>query len=140
MCCRRHSAGEQVSPSAGPAERRFPVWILPTCALQFRSLRALLLDNRDSFLVPGSFVYVALKVPMQSYPQIPVAALLQRGGTQQVAIVGEDSTVRFRPVRVVSTDGILINIGDNGVKAGEKIGLNVSNDVTEGARVRVAGR
>ncbi len=98
------------------------------------------LDNRDAFLVPGSFVYVALKVPMQSYPQIPVAALLQRGGVQQVAIVGEDATVRFRPVRVVSTDGIVINVGDGGVKAGEKVGLNVSNDVTEGARVRVAGR
>ena len=98
------------------------------------------LDNRDAFLVPGSFVYVSLKVPVQSYAQVPVAALLQRGGASLIAAVGEDSSVRFKPVRVVSTDGIVANIGE-GAKAGDKVGLNVPNEVTEGAKVRtVAAR
>jgi RND family efflux transporter MFP subunit len=94
-------------------------------------------DNRDGFLVPGSFTYANLKVPVASYPQIPVAALSTRGGSPQVALVGEDATVKFRPVRVVSTDGIVMNIGE-GVSPGEKVVLNVPNEVTDGAKVRPA--
>ena len=97
-------------------------------------------DNRDNFLVPGSFTYAILKVPVPSFPQIPVAALNQRGGVQQVAVVGEDAIVKFRPVRIPSTDGVLINIAD-GVKPGEKVALNVPNEVSDGTKVRpTAGR
>ena len=95
------------------------------------------LDNADGFLVPGSFTYANLKVPLQSYPQIPVAALNQRGGTSQVAVVGNDGVVKFRPVKVGNTDGTLINILD-GVQPGEKVVLNVGNDVTDGVKVRAS--
>lgn len=97
------------------------------------------LDNRDAFLVPGSFVHVTLRVPIDSYPQVPVAAVMQRGGNPQVAVVGEDSQVRFRPVRIASTDGILVNVLE-GVRPGERVGLNVSNEVTDGAKVRPVAR
>ena len=93
------------------------------------------LDNADGFLVPGSFTYANLKVPLASYPQVPVAALNQRGGTSQVAVVGDDAMVKFRPVKVGNTDGTLINILE-GVKPGEKVVLNVGNDVTDGIKVR----
>ncbi len=93
------------------------------------------LDNADGFLVPGSFTYANLKVPLASYPQVPVAALNQRGGTSQVAVVGDDAIVKFRPVKVGNTDGTLINILE-GVKPGEKVVLNVGNDVTDGIKVR----
>lgn len=95
------------------------------------------LDNKDNFLVPGSFVQVVLKVPVTSYPQIPVNAVLQRGPNTVVAVVGPDETVRFRPIRVASTDGIVSNVAD-GLKPGEKVGLNVPNDVIEGAKIRAA--
>ncbi len=95
------------------------------------------LDNKDTFLVPGSFVQVVLKVPVTSYPQIPVNAVLQRGPNTVVAVVGPDETVRFRPIRVASTDGIVSNIAE-GLKPGEKVGLNVPNDVIEGAKIRAA--
>ena len=95
------------------------------------------LDNKDAFLVPGSFVQVVLKVPVTSYPQIPVNAVLQRGPNTVVAVVAADETVRFRPIRVASTDGIVSNIAE-GLKPGEKVGLNVPNDVIEGAKIRAA--
>lgn len=97
------------------------------------------LDNHDDFLVPGSFVYVTLTVPIASFPQVPVAAVLQRGNIPQVATVGEDSIVHLRPIRVAGTDGIVTDILE-GVKPGEKVGLNVPNDVTEGSKIRVATR
>ncbi len=93
------------------------------------------LENRDNFLVPGSFTYAVLRVPVASFPQIPVAALNQRGGVQQVAVVGEDAVVKFRPVKIASTDGVVINIAE-GVKPGEKVALNVPNEVSDGTKVR----
>ena len=76
-----------------------------------------------------------LRVPVASFPQIPVAALNQRGGVQQVAVVGEDAVVKFRPVKIASTDGVVINIAE-GVKPGEKVALNVPNEVSDGTKVR----
>jgi len=93
------------------------------------------LDNRDGFLVPGSFTYARLHVPVASLPQVPVAALTQRGGVSQVAVVGDDATVKFRPVEIGATDGIVINIAQ-GVKPGENVALNVPNEVTDGTKVR----
>ena len=37
------------------------------------------IDNTEGFLVAGSFAYVTLHIPIQSYPQIPVSGLLVRG-------------------------------------------------------------
>lgn len=97
------------------------------------------LDNSDQFLVPGSFVYVNLHVPVKSFLQIPVTAMVQRGGNPQVAVVGADSTIQFKPIKVASTDGAMINVAE-GLKAGEKVALNISSDLTNGAKVRAAER
>ena len=95
------------------------------------------IDNRDNFLVPGSFTYVNIQVPIQSLPQIPVSAMTTRGGKQLVAVVGDNNIVQFRPVKIGNTDGTLFNILD-GVKPGEKVVLNVTDDVTEGSKVRAS--
>jgi RND family efflux transporter MFP subunit len=92
-------------------------------------------DNHDNFLVPGSFAYVTLHVPVPSLPQVPVAALLQRDGAQVVATVAEDGAVHFRPIKVASTDGIVANVSD-GLKAGDRVALNVPNEVTDGIHIR----
>jgi RND family efflux transporter MFP subunit len=93
-------------------------------------------DNRDGFLLPGSFAYVTLKVPLTSQPQIPVAALLTRGGTPMVAVPDANGTVHLRSVKVGTTDGIMVNIPE-GVAVGERVALNVPNEVVDGSRIRV---
>jgi RND family efflux transporter MFP subunit len=96
-------------------------------------------DNRDGFLLPGSFAQVTLKVPQTSLPQIPVAALLQRGGATAVALTGADGVVHLRPVKVASTDGVMINVAA-GVSPGERVALNVPNEVIEGTHIRPVSR
>lgn len=92
------------------------------------------LDNSDGFFVPGSFVYVTLTVPVQSYTRIPVTALLTRGDKTTVAVY-EGGVVRFRPIRVAATDGANISVAE-GLKAGERIAINLPDDVTDGSRIQ----
>jgi RND family efflux transporter MFP subunit len=92
------------------------------------------LDNQDGFFVPGSFAYVSLSVAVQSYPQIPVTALLTRGNESMVAVL-ENDVVRFRPVKVASTDGAIVSLTD-GLKPGERIAINVPDEITNGSRIQ----
>lgn len=134
-----HIGDEVDVVDAANADRRRKARISRTVGTLDPRTRTLLIeidvDNRDGFLVPGSFTYANLRVPVASFAQIPVAALNQRGGTAQVAVIAEDSTVKFRPIRIASTDGIVINVTE-GVKPGEKVALNVPNEVTDGTKVR----
>ena len=92
------------------------------------------LDNSDTFFIPGSFAYLTLHVPLVSQPQIPVTALLMRSDQSSIAMV-DGEVVKFRPVKVASTDGATITIAD-GVKAGDKIAINVPDEVTDGSRIQ----
>jgi RND family efflux transporter MFP subunit len=91
-------------------------------------------DNADGFFTAGSFVYVTLQVAVQSYPQIPVTALINRGNESLVAVLDKD-VVRFRPVKVALTDGSTVSLAD-GLKPGEKIAINVPDEVTNGSRIQ----
>ena len=91
------------------------------------------IDNSDHFLVPGAFAYVTLHVPMQSYPEIPVAGLIVRGTRTLVADIGDDQTVRLMPVTVVRTDGVKAALGE-GPKVGQRIALNLPDEVGDGGR------
>jgi membrane fusion protein, multidrug efflux system len=92
------------------------------------------IDNVDRFFVPGSFAYVILQVPVESRTQIPVTALLTRGNENVVALL-EDDTVRMRPVKVASTSGSTVSLTE-GLKPGEKIAINVPDEVIDGSRVQ----
>jgi RND family efflux transporter MFP subunit len=92
-------------------------------------------DNADHFLVPGSFAYVTLHVPQQSYPEIPVAGLMVRGTRTFVADVGDDSLVHFQPVKIATTDGINVSLAD-GAKPGQRIALNLPDEVGDGSRIQ----
>jgi RND family efflux transporter MFP subunit len=92
-------------------------------------------DNSDHFLVPGSFAYVTLHLPVPGYPQVPVAGLLVRGISTFVAGVGEDGLVRLRPVKVASTDGMQVSLAD-GVKVGDHVAINLPDEVADGARIQ----
>lgn len=93
------------------------------------------LDNSKGFLVPGSFAYVTLHVPVQSYPEIPMAGLVVRGSKTFVANVSPDSTVQLRPVKVASTDGIQVTLAE-GARVGERVALNLPDEVANGSRIQ----
>jgi membrane fusion protein, multidrug efflux system len=96
-------------------------------------------DNQDHFLVPGSFAYVMLHVPVQSYPEVPVTGLIVRGTRTFVADVGEDQVVHLLPVTVARTDGIKAAIAD-GAKLGQRVALNLPDEVGDGGRVQLAAQ
>jgi RND family efflux transporter MFP subunit len=92
------------------------------------------IDNSEGFLVAGSFAYVTLHVPVKSYPQIPVAGLIIRGNDQYVALL-DNNIVRFKPVKVASTDGSVVSLAE-GLAPGEGIAINLPDEVINGSRVQ----
>jgi RND family efflux transporter MFP subunit len=92
------------------------------------------IDNSDGFLASGSFAYVNIHIPIRSYPQIPVSGLIVRGSENFVAVLDND-TLRFRPVRVASTDGNTISIAD-GIAVNDRIAINLPDEVTNGSRIQ----
>jgi membrane fusion protein (multidrug efflux system) len=96
-------------------------------------------DNADRFLVPGSFAYVTLHIPMRSYPEIPVAGLIVRGTRTMIADLDSDQIVHLRPVTVATTDGIRAMLSE-GATVGQKVAINLPDEVNDGGRVQpVAG-
>jgi RND family efflux transporter MFP subunit len=126
-----------VSDAANPARYKVGTVTRMTGELEPRTRTMLIevhLDNADGFFTPGSFAYVTLHVPIQSYVQIPVGALITRGENHVVGVLDND-IVRFRTVKVASTDGAVVSLSD-GLKTGERIVINLPNEVTNGSRVQ----
>jgi len=92
------------------------------------------IDNSEGFLASGSFAYVTIHIPIRSYPQIPVSGLIVRGNDNLVAVLDND-TLRFKPVRVASTDGNTISIAE-GLSMGDKVAINLPDEVSNGSRVQ----
>jgi membrane fusion protein (multidrug efflux system) len=92
-------------------------------------------DNADHFLVPGSFAYVTLHIPVRSYPEVPVAGLIVRGTRTMIADLGSDQTVHLRPVTVASTDGIRAMLSE-GATVGQLVAINLPDEVGDGGRVQ----
>jgi RND family efflux transporter MFP subunit len=92
------------------------------------------MDNADGFFIPGSFAYVTLHIPIESRIQIPVTALLTRANENYVAVLNNDQ-VRFQNVKVSSTDGSVVSLAD-GLNAGEKVAINVPDELTDGSRIQ----
>jgi membrane fusion protein, multidrug efflux system len=92
-------------------------------------------DNSSHFLVPGSFAYVTLHIPIASYPQLPVAGLIVRGTRTFIADVGGDKTVHLQPVKVAGTDGTNATLAE-GATVGQRVALNLPDEVGDGGRVQ----
>jgi len=93
------------------------------------------IDNSNGFLFAGSFVNVTLKIPTPSYPRVPASALVMRGADPYVVDVGADDRVRFRPIKIASTDGSVVNIAE-GAAVGERVALNLPSTVPEEGRIQ----
>ena len=92
-------------------------------------------NNADHFLLPGSFAYVTLHVPVQSYPRIPVAGLIVRGSRTMIADLGPDQTVHLRQVKVARSDGISAEIS-HGASVGQNVAINLPDAVGDGGRIQ----
>jgi len=95
-------------------------------------------DNQDGAILPGSFVSVSLELKVQPLVQIPVEALVIKGDKTLVATVTADAKVHYRPVVVADDDGTVVRLV-SGLAAGERVALNLGNEVDDGAPVQVMG-
>jgi RND family efflux transporter MFP subunit len=96
------------------------------------------IPNTDSRLVPGLYVQVSFQLPNSGMSQVPAAALVFSAGGPKVAVVASDDTVRFRDVTIGRDDGDKVELR-SGVSDGERLVLNISNQIADGEKVRVSG-
>jgi RND family efflux transporter MFP subunit len=94
------------------------------------------IPNADRRLVPGLYVRVAFQLANAGMSQVPAAALVFGPSGPKVAAVSADGTVRFRPVTIGRDDGDKVELS-SGVADGERLVLNISNQIVDGQKVRI---
>ena len=105
---------------------------------QARTFRVELdVPNPDRRLVPGLYVQVGFQLQASGMSQVPAATLVFGAAGPKVAVVASDGTVRFKPVTIGRDDGDKVELS-SGVAAGDRLVLNISNQITEGEKVRVS--
>jgi RND family efflux transporter MFP subunit len=103
-----------------------------------RTFRAELdVPNHDRRLIPGVYVQVGFALQDSGMPEVPAAALLFSAGGPRVAIVDPDGTLRFRAVTIGRDDGDKVQLSA-GVSDGERLVLNISNQLSDGDKVRIS--
>ncbi len=96
------------------------------------------IPNPDRRLVPGLYVKVAFALSNADLSQVPAAALMFTPTGPKVAVVGGDNAVHFRAVTIGRDDGDKVELS-SGVSDGERLVLNISNQIVDGEKVRIAG-
>lgn len=94
------------------------------------------IPNHDGALVPGLYVEAAFHLPSEGRVSVPAAAMIFTPQGPQVAVVN-GGRVEFRKVSIAEDDGNIVQLG-SGVRAGENVVLNISNQITGGEKVQVA--
>jgi RND family efflux transporter MFP subunit len=89
------------------------------------------IPNPDHALVSGMYVNVKFEVPTEGLVQVPAAALVFRSGGPQVGLVDRDGRITFRKVTITRDNGDTVELG-GGVSAGDRVALNISNQIAEG--------
>jgi RND family efflux transporter MFP subunit len=94
------------------------------------------IDNAGGALMPGMYTQVDLSVPRKNPPlMIPADALVVRADGPQVAIVNNDGKVHFTPVQLGRDLGEHLE-ALSGVQDGDRLAVNPSDVVREGAKVQ----
>ena len=91
--------------------------------------------NPKQSLVPGMYVKVAFSLQPKGAAQVPAAALIFRSGGPEVARVDSAGKIIFQHVTIARDDGSLVELG-SGVRAGDRLALNVSSQILDGDRVQ----
>ncbi len=68
--------------------------------------------------------------------KIPASALLFRTAGPQVALIQPDNTVKFQDVRIARDNGNSVEVS-SGLTEGDRVALNISNQITDGSKVTV---
>lgn len=92
--------------------------------------------NPDGSLVPGLYAEINFQLKSRGLVQVPASAMVFRTRGPQVAVVGADNTVKFHDVQIVRDDGAEVELG-SGVEPGDRIVLNISNEIGDGDKVVV---
>jgi RND family efflux transporter MFP subunit len=103
------------------------------------STRTLLVEvqvaNPDHALLPGMYAQVDLTTPRQDPPLlIPGDTLVVRADGPQVAVIGQDHTVRYARIQLGRDFGDRIEVL-SGLQAGQQIAVNPGDSVREGSKV-----
>jgi RND family efflux transporter MFP subunit len=93
------------------------------------------IPNPDHALASGMYVNVAFEVSNNGLLEIPAAALVYKSDGPQVAII-KNGKVDFCKVVIVRDNGNTLEIG-SGVAEGNKVALNVGNQILQGEAVNV---
>ncbi|HEY2729240.1 MAG TPA: efflux RND transporter periplasmic adaptor subunit [Polyangia bacterium] len=93
-------------------------------------------DNQDGAILPGSFVNVTLELKVPALVQVPVEALVIKGDKTFVAVVDADKRLHHLPVVVADDDGATVRLV-SGLRGGERVALNLGNEIEDGAPVQV---
>jgi hypothetical protein len=94
------------------------------------------LPNKDSTLLPGAFVQVALPLPASAALVVPTNALLFRPDGIHVAVVEADGKVRLVPVQVGRNLGQDVEMLE-GLSAAARVVLNPPDSLATGDAVTV---
>jgi RND family efflux transporter MFP subunit len=92
------------------------------------------IPNADLTLMPGMYVQVSFAVKRSSLVEIPASAMLFRSTGPQVAVVGDDGTVKFHDVTISVDNGDVVDIG-SGLSTGDRVALNLSSQISDGDHV-----
>ena len=92
------------------------------------------MPNVEHRLVPGMYVNVAFRLQPRGSVEVPAAALIFRASGTQVARVDANSKIEFQDVRIARDNGSLVELA-SGVKAGDRLVLNISSQIGPGQPV-----
>jgi RND family efflux transporter MFP subunit len=94
------------------------------------------IPNFDHTLVSGMYVDITFNIPNDGLLQIPAAALVFRSNGPQVAVVSRDNKINFRNVSISRDNGGNVVIA-SGINEGDRVALNISNQIVQGDAVMV---
>jgi RND family efflux transporter MFP subunit len=89
------------------------------------------MPNASHSLVPGMYVNVAFQLPARGSVEVPAAALIFRASGAQVAKVDAEGKIRFEDVVIARDNGTLVELA-SGVRAGDRLVLNISSQIAAG--------
>jgi multidrug efflux system membrane fusion protein len=96
-------------------------------------------DNADNALFPNQFVNAQLLVKtLHDVVTVPTAAVQRGAPGTYVYVINSDNTVSVRPIKAGPTDGPTAAV-DSGLSVGERVVVDGTDRLREGARVVVPG-
>ena len=94
------------------------------------------LPNKDGVLMPGAYVQVSLPLTTSTTLAIPTNSLIIGSQGVRVAVVGENSLVTIRSVKIGRNYGQTVE-ALSGVTVADRLILNPSDSLTDGDKVTV---